>query len=85
MLNKVGIWIISIIYILNMMYIILGNIIRLWCWLTCKKTEPTCNNENCRHRYLCEKYEEPCTQDDLDSLAELIELYKTKIITPGDK
>lgn len=85
MLYKVGTWIISIIYILNMMYIILGNIIRLGCWLNCKKAEPPCENVNCLHRYFCEKYEEPCTQDELNSLNELIELYKTKKKTPGDK
>ena len=46
--------------------------------LIAKKADPPCKNVNCLYRYLCEKYKEPFTQDDLHSLAELIELYKSK-------
>lgn len=46
--------------------------------LIAKKQIPPCKNVNCLYRYLCEKYKEPFTQDDLHSLAELIELYKSK-------
>ena len=85
MLYIAGTWILSIMYILNIMYIIVGNIIRFGYWLKCQKVKTPCKNENCRHRYLCGKYREPCTQDDLVAFAELIELCKAQKKTLDEK
>ena len=79
MLNTVGTWFISILVVLNIGYIVVGNIIRLGYWIKCIEKKKTCNNRECLYRYYCEKYKESYTQDEIDSLVELIESYKHKV------
>lgn len=78
MLYTAATWILSILYILSILFMILGNIIRFKYWISCHIEEPTCGNRKCPNKYFCEKYRELCTQEDLIALAGIIEFYKQK-------
>lgn len=79
MLYTIGTWILGIIYMLSIVFVILGNIIRFGYWIRCHKVKKSCYNKKCAYKHYCNKYVDWLTQDEIDELVKLIESYKAKL------
>ncbi len=70
-MNTVWDWLIAISTGMFILTIFVGNFIRIWYWIKCRKIK-TCKNKQCRARNYCHKYVEVLTEEDIKRLQELI-------------
>lgn len=68
-------WVFSIIVTLGFFYIVFWNIERLVYYIKCYKVG-VCSNRKCHFKIYCEKYEEICTKEEFDEIAQLLEDYR---------
>lgn len=69
-------WIINILFILAALFVVVGNIIRFIYWIKCLKKQYPCYNKKCFYKDYCRKYIELYTQDEVNKIVKLLELYK---------
>lgn len=69
-------FLIYILFISVTVFLVVGNIIEFLYWIKCLRIKYPCYNKKCIYKNYCRKHIELITQEEIDKIAKLIELYK---------
>lgn len=72
-------WIGAILIILNIVYMVLGNCMRIIMWLKCIRVR-ACNNQRCLNKGMCSKYYDQLTDEECKELSNMIDDFRNKEI-----